>query len=60
MSIQMTQLAFTDAKMLICDKFEYYQALKRNGYKMPTYKSKFINSEVLIMIREEKIYCPRY
>ena len=56
----MAQLAFTDAKMLIRDKFEYYQALERNGYKMPSYKSKFINSEVLIMIREEKIYCPRY
>ena len=48
----MEQLAFTDAKMLIRDKFEYYQALERNGYTMPSYKSKFINSEVLIMIRE--------
>ena len=56
----MANLNFTDAKMLIRDKFEYYQALERNGYKMPAYKSKFINSEVLIMIREEKIYCPKY
>lgn len=56
----MTQLAFTDARMLIRDKLEYYQALERNGYKMPSYKSKFINSEVLIMIREQKMYCPRY
>ena len=56
----MSQIGFTDARKLIRDKLEYYQACERNGFFMPAYKGKFINSEVLIMIRELRMYCPKY
>lgn len=54
------KIALLDTKVLIREKKDYYNALERNGFRLPEFKCKFLTGEVLIMIRELKIYCPKY
>jgi hypothetical protein len=54
------QMGFTQARELVRDKHEYYQALMRNGWFMPAYKGQFLNSDVLIKIRDGRMYCPKF
>jgi hypothetical protein len=53
-------LGFTQARERVGNKKEYYEALERNGFKMPAYKGQFVTSDVLIKIRNGEMYCPRY
>ena len=53
-------IALNDTKVLIREKKDYYNALERNGFKLPKFKCKFLTGEVLVMIRENRIYCLRY
>lgn len=56
----MQQVALQQTRTVIREKHDYYTALERNGFKMPIYKSNFVYSDVLVMIRENRIYCPKY
>jgi hypothetical protein len=47
-------------KKLIREKQHYYNAVERNSFKMQAYKCKFLKSEVMIIITENRIYCPKY
>ena len=53
-------IGFTDARQLVQNKAEYHEALVRNGSVMPALQGSFVTSEVLIAIREKRMYCPRY
>ena len=53
-------IGFSDAKKLVSNKTDYHEACTRNGFAMPKLKGSFVTSEVLIAIRERKMYCPRY
>ena len=46
------QMPFNDTKTLIREKKDYYNALELNGFKMPSYKCKYLTSEVMMMIRQ--------
>ena len=49
--MQQQEMAFNDARFLVANKKDFYNALERNGYRMPLYKGAFITSEVLTKIR---------
>jgi hypothetical protein len=53
-------IGFTDAKKLVSNKADYHEACIRNGFAMPKLKGSFVTSEVLIAIRERRMYCPRF
>ena len=48
----MSQLEFSQARKVIQNKHDYYEALERNGWKMPAYKGGFINSDFLIKVTQ--------
>lgn len=53
-------IGYSEARTKVQNKKEYHEALVRNGFAPPALKSKFVNSEILIAIREGRIFCPRY
>ena len=45
---------------LIKQKSDYYKALERNGYRLPSIKHNIVTNEFLIGVRNGSIYCPKY
>lgn len=53
-------IGFTEARKKIQNKKSYHEALIRNGWAVPALKGQFLTSEVMVAIRENRMYCPRY
>lgn len=45
------KIPLLDSKNLIREKKDYYNALERNGFRLPQFKCKFLTGDVLMMIR---------
>ena len=49
-----------ESAQLVKEKKDYYNALKRNGFRLPTYKCSLITRLFLEQVREGQVYCPKY
>jgi hypothetical protein len=58
--MQQQQIGFDESKKFIREKKDFHNALERNGYVCPDIDSKFTNGDVLLAIKDKKMYCPRY
>ena len=53
-------ISLKESAKLVAEKKDYYNALERNGYHLPTYKSTLVTRDFLIAVRGGQIYCPKY
>ena len=58
--MQQQQIGFDESKKFIREKKDFHNALERNGYVCPDIDSKFTNGDVLLAIKDKKMYCPQY
>ena len=49
-----------ESAQLVKEKKDYYNALERHGFRLPTYKCSLITRLFLEQVREGQVYCPKY
>jgi hypothetical protein len=54
------QIGYDESKKFVREKKDLHNALERNNYALPDIDSRFTNGDVLIAIKEKKMYCPTY